>query len=134
MMAYMLGRSYVGMRTEDILVCARYAADRFTDDRLKGGRLGGVRMMAIGNIGIPALHAVALEPDLFKDLTLSQTLISWSNVIHNRLNKDLITHVVHGALRYYDFPDLAATLGEKITIKQPVNAVGAADTVEIKSE
>ena len=129
MMAYLLGRSYIAMRTEDILASARYAADRFS-----GARLGGVLMIAIGNIGIPALHAAALEPQLFKHLSLSQTLSSWSNVIHNRLNHGLITHVVHGALRYYDLPDLAATLDEKITIEQPVNAVGAANTVKIKSE
>ena len=33
--------------------------------------------------------------------------------------------VVHGALAHYDLPDLAATLGDKLTIEQPVDAQGA---------
>ena len=118
-LAYLLGRSYVGMRAEDVLVCARYAAERAA-----GGREGVVRLVAVGNVGIPALHAAALEPSLFRSVTLSRSLISWSNVIHNRLNKGLVTHVVHGALAHYDLPNLAATLGDKLTVEQPVNAVG----------
>jgi hypothetical protein len=119
-LAYMLGRSYVGMRAEDVLVCARYAAER-----VAGGRPGTVRLIAVGNVGIPALHAAALEPSLFQSATISRSLVSWSNMIHNRLNKGLVTHLVHGALAHYDLPNLAATLGDKLTIKRPVNAVGA---------
>jgi hypothetical protein len=54
---------------------------------------------------------------------LSQSLVSWSNVIHNRLSKGMAVSLVHGALAHYDLPDLAATLGEKITVGEPVNAV-----------
>ena len=66
-LAYLLGRSYVGMRAEDVLVCARYAAERAA-----GGREGVVRLVAVGNVGIPALHAAALEPGLFQSATLSR--------------------------------------------------------------
>ncbi len=93
-LAYLLGRSHVGMRAEDVLVCARYA-----EDRAGGGREGAVQLVAVGNVGIPALHAAALEPSLFRNVKLSGTLVSWSNVIHNRLNKGLAVSVVHGALR-----------------------------------
>ena len=118
--AYLLGRSYVGMRAEDILVCARYAAQRIADPSQRG-----VRLIAVGNVGIPALHAAALEPDLFQSVQLSRTLVSWSNVIHHRLNRGLSASIVHGALTHYDLPDLVAILGERITVEQPVNAVGA---------
>jgi hypothetical protein len=117
--AYLLGRSYVGMRAEDVLVCSRYAAQRTA-----GGREATVRLIAVGNVGVPALHAVALGPSLFQSVMLSRTLVSWSNVVHNRLNKGLTTHLVHGALIHYDLPDLAATLDHKIAIEQPVNAAG----------
>ena len=119
-MAYLLGRSYVGMRAEDVLVCARYAAGRFSD-----GPEASVRLIAVGNVGVPALHAAALEPNLFQHVALWRSLVSWSNVVHNRLNKSLTTHLVHGALVHYDLPDLATTLDGKIVIEQPVNAVGA---------
>jgi dienelactone hydrolase len=117
--AYILGRSYVGMRAEDVLVCARYAAQR-----AGGNRERSVELVAVGNVGIPALHAAALEPSLFRNAKLQGMLVSWSNVIHNRLNKGLVTHLVHGALSSYDLPDLAVTLGGNVTIEQPVNAEG----------
>ena len=36
-----------------------------------------------------------------------------------------MTQLVHGALVHYDLPDLAAVLENKITVEQPVNALGA---------
>ncbi len=118
-LAYLLGRSYVGMRAEDVLLAARYAAERFAD-----GQQGTVRLVAVGNVGISALHAAALEPGLFQSVKLTRTLTSWSNVIHNRLNQGLVTHLVHGALTQYDLPTLAAALGDKIVVEEPVDAVG----------
>lgn len=117
MIAYLLGRSYVGMRAEDVLVCARYAAERTA-----GGREGSVRLIAVGNVGVPSLHAAALEPSLFQSVKLSRSLVSWSNVIHNRLNKGLAVNLVHGALTHYDLSDLVSVLGDKITVDEPVNA------------
>ena len=110
--AYMLGRCCLGMRAEDILISARYAAER----------AGAVQLVAIGNVGVPALHAAAVEADLFQSVTLSRTLVSWSNVIHSRLQQRPAVDLVHGALVYYDLPNLAATLGDKLKIEQPVDA------------
>jgi hypothetical protein len=118
-LAYLLGRSYVGMRTEDVLVCARYAAERAT-----AGQANAVCLVAVGNVGVPALHAAALEPSLFRSVKLSRTLVSWSNVIHSRLHKGLAVNLVHGALVHYDLPNLAAALGDKLTIEEPVDAIG----------
>ena len=101
------------------MVCARYAAER-----IAGGRSAGVRLVAVGNVGIPALHAAALEPSLFRDVNLSRSLVSWSNVIHNRLHKELETCMVHGVLEHYDLPNLEEALSDKVIIFQPVNAVG----------
>ncbi len=58
-------------------------------------------------------------------MKLRGTLASWSNVIHSRLNRDQVTNFVHGALTHYDLPNLAATLGQKLSIEQPVDAMGA---------
>ena len=117
--AYLLGRSFVGMRTEDVLVCARYLAERADrpEDR-------SVALIAVGNVGIPALHAAALEPDLFRQVTVSRTLVSWSDVIHRGLSDNLMGNIVHGALTRYDLPNLVTLLGDKVTIAQPVNALG----------
>jgi hypothetical protein len=39
-----------------------------------------VELVAVGNVGVPALHAAALEPRLFDAVRLSRTLASWSSV------------------------------------------------------
>ena len=93
-------------------------------ERLADGRQDAVRLVAVGNVGIPALHAAVLGAGLFQSVKLSRTLGSWSNVIHNRLNRDLVTHVVHRALAHYDLPNLATVLGDQLTIDQPLDAVG----------
>lgn len=115
--AYLLGRSYVGMRAEDILYCARYAASIAPD--LKEN----IKLVAFGNVGVPALHAAALEPALFSSVKLTRMLVSWSNVIHSGQTSNQWPNMVHGALKVYDLPDLANILGEKLTIEEPLDAM-----------
>jgi len=113
--AYLLGRSYVGMRAEDVLVCARF---------LKQQQAGPVELIAAGNVTIPALHAAALEPELFGTVKLTGLLSSWSNVIELGRSYNQQVNAVHGALTIYDLPDLAVTLGNKLTIEEPLDALG----------
>ncbi len=113
--AYALGRSYVGMRAEDVLVCARYAAERLSARQ--------VRLIAVGQAGVPALHAAALEPELFSSIQIEKTLVSWSNVVRMRPTYAQLANAVQGALEVYDLPDLAATLGSKLRIEAPVDAM-----------
>jgi len=121
-LAFMMGHSVVGMRAEDILVSARYAVERAST-----GGSGAVDLVAIGNIGIPALHAAALEPGLFHSVKLRRMLVSWSNIVHHRMNTSpVMTNLIHGALQHYDLPNLEATLGDKLTIEEPLNVVGVA--------
>ena len=113
--AYLLGRSYVGMRGEDILICARF---------LKEQRDGPVDLVATDNVCVPALHAAALEPDLFGSVKLIRGLTSWSNVIESGIAVNQFVNTVHGALKVYDLPNLAETLGDKLIIEEPLNAQG----------
>lgn len=112
--AYLLGRSYVGMRAEDVLVCARL---------IKQDYGGPVELVAVGNVGVPALHAAALEPNLFESVKLTRSLHSWSNVVELGRSINQQVNAVHGALKTYDLPDLAGTLGDKLTIEEPLNAL-----------
>ncbi len=115
-MAYLLGRSCVGLRAENILIAARWLKEQAPSQP------AAIRLIAVGHAGIPALHAAALEPDLFQSLRLSSTLLhAWSAVIHTRLARLPISQVVHGALSDYDLPDLAATLGAKLAFIFPVS-------------
>jgi dienelactone hydrolase len=93
--SYLLGQSLVGLRTEDILIAAQALAAP-----------NKVELVAIGNLGVPALHAAALEPQLFAKVTLHRPLESWSGVVRNPTANGQLVNVVHGALKLYDLPDL----------------------------
>ena len=114
--AYVLGRSYVGMRAEDILVCARWLAARYHTE--------SVTMDVSGNLGVPALHAAAMEPQLVKKLHLDRTLASWQHVVHQHPTHNQLINTVHGALRSYDLPDLQALIKRKVDIIGPLDAQG----------
>jgi dienelactone hydrolase len=113
--AYVLGRSYVGMRAEDLLICTGI---------LHQNQHGPVSIIAIGHVGIPALHAAALEPHLFSSIRLINPLVSWSNVIELGKSQDQLVNTVHGALTIYDLPNLAETLGDKLIVEEPIDALG----------
>ncbi len=113
--AYLLRRSYVGMRAEDVLVCARFLQEKQEKP---------ADLIAVGHVGVPALHAAALEPELFAKIRLVRALTCWSNIIELGVSDNQLVNVVHGALTLYDLPDLAATLGDKLTVEQPLDAMG----------
>ncbi len=113
--AYLLGRSFVAMRAEDILSCAR---------ALQGKHPGPLDLVAVGSICVPALHAAALEPQLFGSVKLVRGLVSWSNVVELAQSRNQLVNTVPGALTTYDLPDLVRTLGDRVTIEQPLNAQG----------
>lgn len=103
--AYLLGTSYLAMRTEDVLICARFLAAYEA-----GQTQNGVHLISVGRTGPPALHAVALEPGLFTSGRFENCLISWDNVVRTPLAMNQLENVVHGALTTYDLPDLRRTL------------------------
>jgi hypothetical protein len=107
------------MRAEDILTCAKWLAENQATARPKP-----IALNAVGNVGVPALHAAAVEPDLFDSVKLTHSLISWSNVIELKRTHDQLINAVHGALLTYDLANLAATLEGKLTIEQPADAFG----------
>ena len=121
--AYNLGRSYVGMRAEDILVCARHLGETAPAPRR-------VRLIAVAHAAVPAAHAAAhaaaLAGDLFESVALSRSLRSWQDVLRTRKPVEQLQNTVHAALTVYDLPDLAAVIGRKFTVAQPVDAEGRA--------
>jgi hypothetical protein len=104
------------MRAEDILVCARAAAARTPAHT--------VDLVAVGEVGAPALHAAALEPQLFSSVRIVRSLKAWASVIDCRTHENQLANAVHGALAVYDLPDLAVLLGGKLKIEEPLDARG----------
>lgn len=119
-LAYLLGTSYLAMRTEDAVVCAR-----FLQGYQAGDQPNQVRLISVGRTGPPALHAAALEPQLFASIMLKNCLTSWSNVVQTPLAVNQFVNVVHGALKTYDLPDLlVGTLPkEKVAVIEPLDAL-----------
>jgi cephalosporin-C deacetylase-like acetyl esterase len=118
--AYLLGRCLVGMRAEDILACAGWL--RQVQPSPVGGCL--LQLTAIGHLGVTALHAAALEPDVLASVRLVRPLVSWSSVVELGYVRTPYSCMVHGALTFYDLPDLVRSLGDQVTMEQPVDAMG----------
>ncbi len=102
MIAYLLGRSLVGMRAEDVLIAARMLLE--WESR---GQPSEVHLIASGVAEAPAIHAAALESKLFASLKVNGDTPSWSDVVADPL-KGRMSGTVHGALTVYDLPDLLA--------------------------
>jgi|688.fasta_scaffold01452_26 cephalosporin-C deacetylase-like acetyl esterase len=116
MIAYLLGKSLVGCRSEDCLVVARWLAQQ------TGAQT--INIVASGEAAIPALHAAALEPGLINKLELRRCLESWSELTRTPLSVNQVAGLVHAALPVYDLPDLAALLGDRLTMKEPLDGRG----------
>jgi dienelactone hydrolase len=119
-LAYLNGRSLVGLRAENVLAVARFLAGYATQ-----GAPRPVHLVAVGEVGVPALHAAALEPDRFASTTLRRTLVSWDNVVRTPQGANQIVNLVHNALAVYDLPDLVRMAGpERVKLDDTVDANG----------
>jgi pimeloyl-ACP methyl ester carboxylesterase len=102
-LAYLLGQSMVGLRTDDVLAAARYLAEFESN-----GRPQQVRLIGIGEAAVPALHAVALKPQRFAAVRLDGPLPSWTESLSTSEPAGQLIHAVHGVLGVYDLPDLVS--------------------------
>ncbi len=109
-LAYLLDRSLVGLRAEDVLASARYLTGKSHESVSK------LHLVAHGACTVPALHAVALHPELFDRVTLSGGLQSWENVVNLHIRERQLENTVHGALRAYDLTDLAEMVSAKMEL------------------
>src|SRR5262249_2932609 len=107
-LALHLNRPLLGQRVQDVLAVLGQLADEERD---------GVRLIGTGTAGPVALHAAVLDSRI-KELTLVQSLLSWSAVARASQSHNQLSSVVPGALRSYDLPNLAAALAPRpLTIR-----------------
>jgi len=119
-LAYLNGRSLVGMRAENTLALASLLASYATEKPFPS-----VHLVAVGEVAVPALHAVALEPEQFASTLLRRALVSWEDVVRTPQAPNQIVNIVHGALAVYDLPDLIRLGGaDRVKTEDPVNALG----------
>jgi hypothetical protein len=106
-LAYLLGKTYVGMRTEDLLSVARWLSENNSEQNIDQNINQKAEIVASGEtVGLVALHAAVLEPSLFSSVKLDKPIRSWYDVVKVGCSFYPITNLVHGALYEYDVPDL----------------------------
>jgi len=115
--AYNLGKTYVGFRTDDLLAVTRWLkAQSFC---------ANVELFGLSEACIPVLHAAVLEKaaGTYSRVTLENCLVSWTNTVENggHSNTPLVS-TVHGALRVYDLPEMRDFLGDSLTVKSMKDA------------
>ncbi len=119
-LAYLLGTSLTAMQAEDITAAATFLSGYESPQTPRK-----VHLVARGRIGVAALHAAALAPELFASLTLDRCLDSWADVVRTPLAKQPYPTLVFAALKTYDLPDLRASLPPgKLKLLEPLNAKG----------
>ena len=107
-LAFLLGRSLVGMQADDLVACGRWlAAQRAAAEPPSADK--GVALMAAGLAVIPAVHAAAVYPDLFLETRLEDVPRSWSSSVEGGpfVPQPLpLASLLHGVLLDYDLPAL----------------------------
>ncbi len=117
-LAYLIGRSYVGMRCDDTLAWSRFLKQY----RSPTNGENKLHLVALGEAAIPALHAAALHPSQFATVRLRGMIRSWAEVVRATDNQNQAVNVVHGVLLHYDLEDLVELVGkEKIQVEDSVN-------------
>ena len=118
--ALMLGTSYLAMRTEDLISVVTALR--------REGKGRQIHLHAEAEFVPAALHATALEPELFESVTLHGGLMSWEMTVDSREPARHLHQVVYGALRHYDLSDLLEMIPQgKVTISA-VRPVAPRDT------
>ena len=102
-MLYWLGRSLVGLRAEDLLICAQALSDAF------GSR--PIVLCAEGDLVIAAYHAYAAEPALFEKVETLKKPLSWGEAVRTDACFGC-ANCVQKALRSYDWPELCEPFSE----------------------
>ena len=111
-LAYLLGRSFLGIQAEELVAVARHLAEKSQPKQ-------PVRLIAIGSAVPAAAHAAALEPLLFSQVEFHGGLTSWDKLLSTPTQGEELPTVVHNALRYYDLPDLIRLRPEGTTVVKP---------------
>lgn len=105
-LAYLLGRTYIGMRTDDLLAVAKYLKDKYKAE---------VNLVADGYARTVALHAAVVEPELFKSVTIDNpaSIETWNSLVEKSPCPIRLTDTIHGVLNYYDLDDLLKFVQKK---------------------
>ncbi|MDF1815663.1 MAG: acetylxylan esterase [Verrucomicrobiales bacterium] len=98
--AMLLDKSYVGMRVDDIVQCISFVRGRLQTPDLS------IKINAIGDAAVPTQHAAFLHPGLIDEISLTDALPNWIDIVKKKYPIGSQANYVFGALRHYDLPHL----------------------------
>jgi cephalosporin-C deacetylase-like acetyl esterase len=118
MTAILLGKPLVSMRAEDISAGVSLLSERSDVEPAR------VSAHGIDGASIPALYAAALDHRI-SSATLDGVLLNYEDAVRRRIHRRVFEHIVVGALRYFDLPDLIRLASpRKIIVKSKIDALG----------
>jgi cephalosporin-C deacetylase-like acetyl esterase len=111
--ADLVGRTLLGMRIDDVVRATDYLTSRPDVDP------GKLSAMAGGHMGLVLLHAGVLDSRL-RQISIDHVLSSYRSLLDAPLPTGAPEDVLPGLLLRYDIPDLARTLGTRLTETSPL--------------
>jgi cephalosporin-C deacetylase-like acetyl esterase len=118
MRAAVVGKTLVGMRSDDIITAVNYLASRADVKK------DGIAAFAQGYLSIPLLHAAALDKRI-NQVVVQDALMSYRLAVDRPLNRGLYDVAIPGVLRYYDVSDLLTGIAPAhVTLLNPVDQAG----------
>jgi hypothetical protein len=116
--AMLIGRPLPGMQVFDVLRAFDYVRTR---PEIDAGKIG---IAGVGNGGVIALYAAALEPRI-ASVSVSEMVASYMNIVRSRIHVNTIEIVVPGVLSEFDLPDLAKAIAPRpLQVLSPRDAKG----------
>jgi cephalosporin-C deacetylase-like acetyl esterase len=115
--ALLVGRTPVGMRTDDALSALNWLAGRPEVDPRR------LEVYGVGALAPVALHVGVLDPRVSR-VTSDGGILRYRDFVTRPLGRDMAEVNLPGVLARYDLPDLVAALGARVTLVNPVNSVG----------
>ena len=118
MRAAVVGKTLVGIRTDDILHAVNYLARR-ADVQAQS-----VVAFGQGALGVPVLHAALLDKRI-REVILQDTIASYRLAVDRPLHRNLYDVALAGVLRRYDLDHILGDLSTAaVTLLNPVDAYG----------
>jgi cephalosporin-C deacetylase-like acetyl esterase len=116
--AYVMGKTLVGMRAEDIIRGVDYLASRADVD---GTKLGG---FGEGAQAVALVHAAVIDKRIAR-LILENAMASYRAAVDHPVYNGLYNVMVPGVVRKYDMDDLLAALAPRtVTVISPADHLG----------
>jgi cephalosporin-C deacetylase-like acetyl esterase len=111
--ADLVGRSLIGLRTDDVIRATDYLEGRADVDPSK------ITAVASGHMGLVLLHAAVLDSRL-KHITIDHVLTSYRSLENAPLPMGAPEDVLPRVLLRYDIPDITQALGARLTKTAPL--------------